>query len=187
MKELLGISFFFWHLQFQVRDPNLLTESAGTVLPVSLSSVSSFSWLCKICLSHSRRFSHIRGILASENLESFPKLMGNIKVFFSKNKQKVTSMAVRIPSQNLRAQEREKFQILNESAVLWSAWHHSHSACSKSETQRAPCSLSHKHPPPQFSWTLPPSDLAAAKALAEIVHTNLKTHTVSEILLTQEP
>lgn len=48
--------------------------------------------------------------------------MGNIKAFFSKNKQKkVISTAVRIPSQKLRAQEREKFQILNESAVLSSS------------------------------------------------------------------
>lgn len=189
MKKLLGISYFSYICLFWVRDPNLLTESAGTVLPVSLSSVSSFSWLLKICLSHwnlSRHFSHIRGVLASENTERFPNSWVTLRHFFSKNKQKkVISMAVRIPSQKLRAQEREKFQILNESAVLWSSWHHSHSACSKSETQRAPCSLIVTSTLPHKSAV--PSDLAATKALAEIIHTNLKTRTVSEILLTQEP
>lgn len=160
MKKLLGISYFSYICLFWVRDPNLLTESAGTVLPVSLSSVSSFSWLLKICLSHwnlSRHFSHIKGVLASENTERFPNSWVTLRHFSQKNKQKkVISMAVRIPSQKLRAQEREKFQILNESAVLWSSWHHSHSACSKSETQRAPCSLivTSTLPPPQISCTL---------------------------------
>ena len=70
-----------------------------------------------------------------------------------------------------------------------SAWHHSHSAQNKSESQEAPRSssvTSIKSPPPHISHNLQPWSRATVRTLAETAHTNLKTHTVTEILLTQE-
>lgn len=135
---LVGISSFPGICQFPVRDPILLTESAGMVLPVSLSSVSSFSWLLKVLPSHtgvlagSSLTKEVGIMSAKRNLQRLPKLIWKIKVLFFKN-MILRNLPKNLTAQEAAARQSEEFQIPNESAVLWSAWHHSHSACYKSE------------------------------------------------------
>lgn len=157
---LTVISSFPDNCQFPLRDPSLLTESAGMVLPVSLSSVSSFSWLLKLLPSYtgvlagSSLTQGLCSLKAKGNLQRLPKLKRKIKALFFKNI--IFSPHPSPLCKDLRARrqqwESEESQIPNESAVLWSAWHHSHSACNKSESQRAPCFssvTSTKLPPPK--------------------------------------
>lgn len=184
MKKLLGISYFSYICLFWVRDPNLLTESAGTVLPVSLSSVSSFSWLLKICLSHwnlSRYFSHIRGVLASGNTESFPNSWVTLRHFSQRTNKKSNQHGSQNPLTKTKSPREGKVPDLKWIScplIFLTSFTLSLQQIRDPESTLFP--HSHKHPPPQIS-------LAATKALAEIIHTNLKTRTVSEILLTQEP
>lgn len=157
MKKLLGISYFSYICLFWVRDPNLLTESAGTVLPVSLSSVSSFSWLLKICLSHwnlSRHFSHWR--FSQWKQRKFPKLMGNIKAFFSKNKQKKSNQhGSQNPLTKTKSPREGKVPDLKWIScplIFLTSFTLSLQQIRDPESTLFP--HSHKHPPPQISCTL---------------------------------
>lgn len=172
------------------------------VLPVSLSSASSFSWLLKLLPSHTcslgRKFSPSRGRRshAKEIYKGIPNWRQALKHFSSKQFRDPPPPppATTTTKKDLRAQETavrqsEESPIRNESAVLRSAWPHSHSAWNKSEPQRAPCpcsATSTKLPPPQIGGSLQPWGLARAKTLAETTHTNLKTHSVTDTLLTRE-
>lgn len=191
---LVGISSFP-NCQFPLRDPSLLTESAGMVLPVSLSSVSSYSWLLKLLPSHTGVLAGsfltqgVCSLYAKGNLQRLPKLNRKIKALFFKNINIQDFSPKDLKAKKAAVRVRSSRSQMNQLSVLWSAWHHSHSACNKSELQRAPCSssvTSTKLPPPQISCNLQAWGLAAENTLAETVHTNLKTHPVTEILLTQE-
>lgn len=91
MKELLGINSFLTPASFQSETPASLLNpqarcSQSLSPPFDHSPDYSRSVLSQWNLS--RHFSHIRDLSASENLERFPKLMGNMKIFFSKKKKK---------------------------------------------------------------------------------------------------
>lgn len=159
MKKLLGISYFSYICLFWVRDPNLLTESAGTVLPVSLSSVSSFSWLLKICLSHwnlSRHFSHIRGVLASENTERFPNSWVTLRHFSQKtNKKKSNQHGSQNPLTKTKSPGEGKVPDLKRIScplIFLTSFTLSLQQIRDPESTLFP--HSHKHPPPQISCTL---------------------------------
>lgn len=118
---LLVCISYFPNCQFPLRDPSLLTESAGMVLPVSLSSVSSYSWLLKLLPSHtgvlvgSFLTQGVCSLYAKGNLQRLPKLNRKIKALFFKNI--IFRTFPQRPESPESSRESEEFQIPNESAV----------------------------------------------------------------------
>lgn len=189
---LVDISSFPDIYHFQSKTPASLLNPQGWCSQSLSPSFHHFAGYWSYSFTHQspgRKFSHIRSISPKRNLQRLTKLMGKIlKIFLQKHDIQNFPLPQKTyePRRPRWGTVRSSRSQMNQLSSDLPDIIHTHSAANQSPREHlVPLSVtSTKLPPPQVSCNFQPWDLAAVKALADTVHTNLKTHTVSEILLT---